>query len=157
MNDQQQQQQQNNKSGGQSTTMANNNNQTSTFNKSMEDWLSNSNNNNINVNNHNNGNGNDANYQQKHLDDWLNATMKDSPKTFSISSTEFPNDGPTRNAQLNGMVLMPPINSMRPMPEFHVTTTIDFVCWRMELIFLSFLCSFPFHAEFSEPKQRLRK
>lgn len=139
MNDQQQ-----NSRIGQSTTANVNNNQTS-FTKSMDDWLNSTDNNmsnsnniyrtstaNSNTENHNhnhnnsninnNNNGNDVNYQQKHLDDWLNATLKDSPKTFSISSTEFP-EGPTRNAHINGigsMVLMPPINSMRTMPEFQV-------------------------------------
>lgn len=118
MNDQQQ-----NSRSGQSTAAKTNSNQTS-FTKSMDDWLNlniENNNHNHNHNNNNNNNGNDVNYQQKHLDDWLNATLKDSPKTFSISSTEFP-DGPTRNAHINGigsMVLVPP-NSMRTMPEFQV-------------------------------------
>lgn len=51
------------------------------FPKNSEDWLSNSNRNSINLN------------QQKRLDEWLNETMKDSPKTFSSSSVEFL-DGP---------------------------------------------------------------
>lgn len=50
--------------------------------KNLDEWL-----------NNNNNNVNTSVYQQKSLDDWLNATMKDSPKTFSVSSTEFL-DGP---------------------------------------------------------------
>lgn len=128
-----------NNSNGHNINMnaTNNSNQ---FTKSLDDWL-NSNCNNMN-NHNNNGTGiissgggaatmitapnNDAN-RSSHLDDWLNATMKDSPKTFSVSSTEFL-DGPSRNViNANGFnttgIVMPPINLLRMMPEYHVNKT----------------------------------
>lgn len=69
-------------------------------------------------------NGNDTatangNYQQRHLEDWLNATMKASPKTFSVSSAEFL-DGASRNAlNANGIgtaYAAPPLNLFRMNP-----------------------------------------
>lgn len=104
-----------NSANGSSHNIHANNNQ---YTKSMDDWL--------NSNNGNCNNGNniaDAN-RASHLDEWLNATMKDSPKTFSISSTEFL-DGPTRNViNSNGLgsmgMVMPPVNLLRMMPEFQV-------------------------------------
>lgn len=115
------------------------------FNKSLDDWL-NSNCNNMNNNNGSTGgimtvgggmnvagaatvtnnNINNTTTTNSHLDDWLNATMKDSPKTFSVSSTEFL-DGPSRNViNSNGLnttsIVMPPINLLRMMPEYQVNT-----------------------------------
>lgn len=69
-------------------------------------------------------NGNDAsnfngNYQQKHLEDWLNATMKASPKTFSVSSAEFL-DGTNRSTlNANGIgpsLVAPTLNMFRMNP-----------------------------------------
>lgn len=115
------------------------------FTKSLDDWL-NSNCNNMNNNNGSSGGmmamgggGGNAgvavgattvtnnNTTNSHLDDWLNATMKDSPKTFSVSSTEFL-DGPQRNMiNSNGLnttsIVMPPINLLRMMPEYQVSHT----------------------------------
>lgn len=115
------------------------------FNKSLDDWLNSNCNNNMN-NNHNGlaggmmtigggaptvaanvtNNNINSNSNSSHLDDWLNATMKDSPKTFSVSSTEFL-DGPSRNViNSNGLnttsIVMPPINLLRMMPEYQVNT-----------------------------------
>lgn len=92
-----------------------NNNQ---YAKSMDDWL------NSNNGNCSNGNPSTDTNRTSHLDDWLNATMKDSPKTFSVSSTEFL-DGPARNViNSNGFgsmgMVMPPVNLLRMMPEFQV-------------------------------------
>lgn len=108
-----------NSANGSSHNIHANNNQ---YTKSMDDWL--------NSNNGNCNNGNniaDAN-RASHLDEWLNATMKDSPKTFSISSTEFL-DGPTRNViNSNGLgsmgMVMPPVNLLRMMPEFQVNIVL---------------------------------
>lgn len=63
----------------------NSNNQSSsaTYKKYLNEWLATSNNNNNNNINHINPNGG---YQQKSLDGWLNAAMKNSPETFSMSS-----------------------------------------------------------------------
>lgn len=70
-------------------------------------------------------NGNDAttmngNYQQKHLEDWLNATMKASPKTFSVSSAEFL-DG-ARSA-LNSNGIGPSMASATPLNMFRMNPT----------------------------------
>lgn len=95
------------------------------FTKSMDDWLNSNNNGNFN-----NGNSNTDANRSSHLDEWLNATMKDSPKTFSVSSTEFL-DGPTRNViNSNGLgsmgMVLPPVNLLRMMPEFQVTIELHF-------------------------------
>lgn len=109
-----------NANGNNSNTNSNSNN----YQKSMDDWLSNNIVNNNNNNNHstaNNNNNHDAGgYQQKNLDDWLNATMKDSPKTFSVSSTEFLDGPPTRNVlNSNGIgSIAPPVNLFRAVPDF---------------------------------------
>lgn len=102
-------QQQQNKVIQTNSVNVNNSNDTSNYcnsqiMKSMEEWLNNGNNNNNNgiANIDNDSTNPNANYQQKHFDDWLNATMKDSPKTFSVSSTDIL-DGTTR------------------MPDFHVS------------------------------------
>lgn len=61
-----------------------NSNQSSAAHKKyLNDWLATSNNNNNNNNININPNGG---YQQKSLDGWLNAAMKNSPETFSMSS-----------------------------------------------------------------------
>lgn len=144
-----------NGANGHSIHMSSNNNNVHQFNKSLDDWL-NSNCNNMN----NNGLGitstgagistaaaaaaaaigattitnNDTN-RSSHLDDWLNATtMKDSPKTFSVSSTEFL-DGPSRNViNSNGLnttgIVMPPINLLRMMPDYQVNNGFrDDILW----------------------------
>lgn len=104
-----------NSANGSSHNLNANNNQ---YTKSMDDWL------NSNNGMCNNGNAsNDAN-RTSHLDEWLNATMKDSPKTFSVSSTEFL-DGPSRNViNSNGLssmgMVLPPVNLLRMMPEYQV-------------------------------------
>lgn len=152
-----------NSANGSSHNIHANNNQ---YTKSMDDWL--------NSNNGNCNNGNniaDAN-RASHLDEWLNATMKDSPKTFSISSTEFL-DGPTRNVNnSNGLgsmgMVMPPVNLLRMMPEFQVNiffqTNVFFIVlkkWTFSLrIFFYFFPTFSlfFHIyllyfySISEPK-----
>lgn len=107
-----------NSANGISHNLNSNNNQ---FTKSMDDWL--------NSNNGNCSNGNNDANRSNHLDEWLNATMKDSPKTFSMSSTEFL-DGPTRNViNTNGYssmgMVMPPVNLLRMMPEFHVNFVLS--------------------------------
>ncbi|XP_031631656.1 myb-like protein D isoform X2 [Contarinia nasturtii] len=110
-----------------STHNLNNNNNNNQFIKSMDDWL------NSNNNNCNNGNTNNDANRTSHLDEWLNATMKDSPKTFSVSSTEFL-DGPTRNVinNTNGLgsmgIVMPPVNLLRMMPsEFQNQSNFAYV------------------------------
>lgn len=116
------------------------------FNKSLDDWLNSNCNNNMNSNHNGLAGGmmtiggpaaaaaaaasvtnNSSSNNNSHLDDWLNATMKDSPKTFSVSSTEFL-DGPSRNViNSNGLnttsIVIPPINLLRMMPEYQVNTT----------------------------------
>lgn len=90
-------------------------------------------------------NGNDAsttngNYQQRHLEDWLNATMKASPKTFSVSSAEFL-DGASRNAlNTNGLgasYAAPPLNLFRMNP-----TQVGFLSPSSPIIFITFLINF---------------
>lgn len=116
-----------------------NNNQ---YTKSMDDWL-NSNNNGSNCNN--GGITNPDVNRASHLDEWLNATMKDSPKTFSISSTEFL-DGPSRNViNSNGLgsmgMVIPPVNLLRMMPEFQV----------IDCFFFKFSNHFHFAGEINQP------
>lgn len=60
---------------------SNNNQSSAAYKKYLNEWLATSNNN--NNNNTINPNGG---YQQKSLDGWLNAAMKSSPETFSMSS-----------------------------------------------------------------------
>lgn len=63
--------------------MNSSNQSSATYKKYLNDWLATSNNNNNNNNININPNGG---YQQKSLDGWLNAAMKNSPEPFSMSS-----------------------------------------------------------------------
>lgn len=128
-----------NGANGHNIHMNSNSNNTNHFNKSLDDWLNSNCNNGLGITTTGGGIGtgvaagpigattitnNDTN-RSSHLDDWLNATtMKDSPKTFSVSSTEFL-DGPSRNViNSNGLntagIVMPPINLLRMMPDYQV-------------------------------------
>lgn len=64
--------------------MNSNNQSSAAYKKYLNEWLAASNNNN-NINNNNLINPNGS-YQQKSLDGWLNAAMKSTPDTFSMSS-----------------------------------------------------------------------
>lgn len=76
-----------------------------TFSKGLDEWLN------------NNNYRESINYQQKNMDDWLNATMKDSPKTFSVASGDFL-DGPSA---MNG-ISAPIIETNHGVPDSTVNS-----------------------------------